>query len=369
MQCLEKYRALITQIPKVQLANLPTPLMEMPRLSKMLGGPRIWIKRDDSTGLSFGGSKVRSLEYTLADAINKGANTIVTVGDAQSNHGRLATAAARKLGLKAVLVLATYAKPKKYEGNLRLCSILGADIRFTTWHKHGKMVAQTIKEVSDKGDIPYFLPWGGTTPIGIIGHINTAIELQTQANDIGFRIGDIIHASTSGGLQIGLTLGNKMMRTDARVSGIVAILNGRETILQNYMLMTNDICRILNIDLTWKAEDLSFTNFYSEGIDNKRADHQKITNAIELIARTEGIILDPTYSGKAMAILIDMVKQKRFNKEDNIIFIHTGGTPALFVQQRMYLLPIYSNAIRLYKKYGKKYRLMRWLRNTLPING
>jgi len=340
----------------------------MSRLSNILGGPRIWIKRDDSTGLAFGGSKVRALEYTLADAISKGADTIITMGEIQSNHTRLTAAAARKLGLKAELVIAADAEPRKYEGNLYLCRILGADIRYATWSEHSALVEQTVREVNEKGNIPYILPFGGSSAIGIIAYINASIELQAQAKDMGIEVGHIIHASTSGGLQTGLTLGNKMMGTNTKVIGVGASRNSRKIVMEKYMQITADICRILNIDLTWKAEDLSLINYYSEENDDTLTDQQRIMNAIMLVAQTEGIVLDPEYTGKAMAVLIDMVKEKHFKKKDNVVFIHTGGTPALFVQTGVRPYPIQDTVIRLYRKYGRQYRLVKWFRNILPVS-
>ncbi len=171
----EKMVISIEKLPRVKLANLPTPLEKMTRLSRILEGPKIWIKRDDCTGLAFGGSKVRALEFTMADAINKGADTVITTGDLQSNHARLTAAAARKLGLKAVLVLEGR-KPERYEGNLLLSHILGADIRFGYDHDLNK----TAKELEDEGHVTYIVPSGGLSPIEQSG-TSMPRELQTQA--------------------------------------------------------------------------------------------------------------------------------------------------------------------------------------------
>ncbi len=323
------------------------------------------MKRDDSIGLAFGGSKVRALEFTLADAIKKGADTIVTMGESQSNHARLTAAAARKLGLKAVLVLAA-ARPKKYEGNLLLCDILGADIRFAGWPEHEKAVERTVKELKNTGHVPYILPFGGSSPIGAIAYINAALELEAQARDMSFEISHVIHATASGGLQTGLTMANRMMSTNTRVTGVASSMNSRRIVTHKYSLLAGDICRILNIDLNFGAEDLSLIDHFSEKNHNTAYDEKKIMNAITLVAQTEGVILDPEYSGKAMAVLIDLVKQNKFDRDDNVVFIHTGGTPALFVQPCAGPGSVSSGFIRLYRTYGKRFKLMRWLRDALP---
>lgn len=359
---------MITQLPRVKLGNLPTPLEEMGRLSEILGGPRIWIKRDDYTGLVFGGSKVRALEFTLADAINKGADTIVTMGEIQSNHTRLTTAAARKLGLNVVLVIVGKAKRKRYEGNLLLCDILGADIRFASWSELKAMVKQTVKELNDNGHVPYVLPFGGLLPIGTIGFVNAAFELQAQVSDMGLKISHIVHATATGGTQAGLTVGNRILGARTKIVGVASDAYSKNTVTQKYLLLASDICRILNIHLTCGAEDLLLIDHFSEENHNGAIDENKIMNTIRLVAETEGVILDPEYTGKAMAVLIDMVKRNRFDRRDNVVFIHTGGTPALFTQRGVLSFPIPSGVIRLYRKYGRRYKLVRWLRNIIPVS-
>jgi len=348
----EKMAISIEKLPRVKLANLPTPLEEMPRLSKILEGPKIWIKRDDCTGLAFGGSKVRALEFTMADAIDKGADTIITIGSFQSNHARLTAAASRKLGLRAVLVLRGE-KPKKYEGNLLLDYILGADIRFVKekWRELPNTVKKIAKELKDEGRIPYILPAGGSSPIGTIGYIDVVTELQTQAKNIGLEIDYVVHATGSGGTLAGLTVGNRMLNTNMKVigiinTGIIGIITAgiKKRLIHKTLKIANNVCKILNMDITLESKDLSLIYNYTE--------EKRIINAIMLVAQTEGILLDPNYTGKAMATLIDMVKEKKFDKEDNIVFIHTGGTPALFVHSRTRPSPLPDSFINLHRKIG-----------------
>lgn len=356
----EKMAISIKKLPRARLANLPTPLEEMTRLSRILAGPKIWIKRDDCTGLTFGGSKVRALEFAMADAINKGADTVITTGDLQSNHAHLTAAAARKLGLKAVLVLEGR-KPKKYEGNLLLSHILGADIRFGYGYD---MLKKTTKELKDEGHVTYIVPSGGSSPIGTIGYVNAALELQTQAKDIRLEIDYIAHATASGGTQTGLTVGNKMLNTNTKVIGVTTSVGiKRERLIQRISQLASDVCKILNADITLEPEDLCLVDYYSEEKYDTATDQKRTMNAIMLVAQTEGILLDPIYTGKAMAVLIDMAKQRMFDKEDNVVFIHTGGTPALSVHSRAPPFPLPYSFVRLYSKYT----FLRRFRDILPL--
>jgi L-cysteate sulfo-lyase len=324
----------------------------MPNLSRILDGPQIWIKRDDLTGLAFGGSKARALEYTIADAIEKGADTLITIGSLQSNHARLTAAAARKMGLKAVLLLQGE-KPKEYEGNLLLDHILGADIRFVKvrWRELSLRVKKVAKELQHEGRIPYILPAGGSSPIWTIGYVNLATELQNQAKNLGFKIDYIINATASGGTLTGLTVGNKLLNAKMKAIGIVGrdlvgIL--REWIWKRLNRKTLNIainvCRIMNLKFTFKLEDFSFIYNLPE--------KNRILNTIMLVAQTEGVFLDPIYTGNAMTTLIDMIKQKKFDKKDKIVFIHTGGTPTLFVKSHTETYPFPNCLFSLYRKAG-----------------
>jgi len=318
----------ISKIPRVNLVDLPTPFQEMPRLSKCLNGPKLWIKRDDCTGLAFGGNKERKMEFALADALHRRADVVITTGDIQSNHARATTAAAKKLGLKAILVLRGK-KPKNYSGNLLLDYLLGADIRFVqVGSQESRSIMEEIAEkVKKEGHIPYIIPGGASYPTGAVAYVNAMAELLTQANDIGIKVNYLVHAAGSGGTQAGLILANKTLKTNVKTLGMCVEPDG-DHLAEKTVEIANGSAKILGSKETVNLKDVVLIEDYvgqGYGVLTK-----EVTKAIKLAAQTEGILLDPVYTGKAMAGLIDMIKQRRFEKNDNVVFIHTGGTPALF---------------------------------------
>lgn len=321
----------IGKLPRIRLANLPTPLEEMPRLSKVLGGPRLWIKRDDYTGLALGGNKVRKLEFVMADAINKGANVVITTGDVQSNHARATAAAASKLGVKAVLVL--YGEePKECDGNLLLDHIFGADIRFVPDGVDVPAIMRDIaKELESEGHTPYTIPSGASYPVGAVGYVNAALEMLEQANDMGMEINYVVHAVGSGGTQAGLVLGNKALNTKVRVVGI-SVGPRRDPLAKRTAEIANGISKMLSMDTTVNPDEILIMDDYvgEEHVTSAR----EVVNAIRLVARTEGILLDPEYTGVAMAGLIDLIKKGHFETQNNVVFIHTGGTPIIFAHKK-----------------------------------
>jgi len=318
----------ISKISRVNLANLPTPFQTMPRLSKCLNGPKLWIKRDDCIGLAFGGNKERKMEFVMGDAIKNHADVVITPGDIQSNHARATAAAARKLGLKAILVLRGK-KPENYNGNLLLDYLLGADIRFVqaNWQEMPPMLEEVAGEVRKKGHVPYIISGGASYPIGALAYVNAMAELLTQANDIGIEINYIIHAAGSGGTQAGLVLGNKILESKVKILGI-CVEPDSDYLARRTAEIASGVAEILGSRETINVNDVILVEDYvgkGYGVLTK-----EVAEAIKLVAQTEGILLDPVYTGKAMAGLIDMIKQRRFEKNNNIVFIHTGGTPALF---------------------------------------
>lgn len=356
-------------LPRVHLANLPTPLEEMPRLSAALGGPRLWIKRDDLTGLALGGSKVRALELTLADALHQGADTIVTMGEVQSNHARLTAAGARKLGLEVVLVIAAPAEPSHVQGNLLLSRLLGAQVRFASWSEHSRTVERTLQELQDRGRVPYVLPFGGSSPIGAIAYIHAALELQRQAQDLGLALDHVVHATASGGLQIGLTIGNRMLAARTKVTGVGTAWNTRQTLLSKCLPLVGEIRRVWNVEATLDPQDLALVDFHPVVGGDADGAEKRIRDAIALVAQTEGILLDPEYTGKAMAVLIDMVRHGQFDRTDTVVFLHTGGTPALFVRPPARWSAGPCGFLQALRSRGKKSRAWRWCRDTLRHRG
>ncbi|MBE0520592.1 D-cysteine desulfhydrase family protein, partial [Candidatus Bathyarchaeota archaeon] len=321
-----KLETVIEGLPRIKLANLPTPLEEMPRLSKLLGGPKIWIKRDDLTGLAFGGNKVRKLEFEMADAVKQGADVIVAGGVIQSNHALATTVAARRLGMKVVLLLRGE-EPQEYTGNLLLDHIFGAEIRFiqAEWHESAEITRNVVEELKGKGYTPYAVPF--SSPLGSVGYVNAVLELQEQAKRMNLKVDCLVHAAGSGGTQAGLIVGNKALETGIDVIGI-ATESDDDWLLNTTTQIADECARLLHLDLTVTRDDVKILyDYVGEGY---RILGEKLKETIKLVARTEGVLLDPVYTVKAVAGLIDMVKQGRFEKHENIVFLHTGGTPAIF---------------------------------------
>lgn len=329
MKTLKTLKGRLGKVPRVRLANLPTPLEEMPRLTKLLKGPRLWIKRDDCTGLAFGGNKERKSEFVMADALNRKADVVITTGAAQSNHARATAAAARKVGLKPVLILRG-AKPRSYDGNLLLDYLLGANIRFISEEdsSYGRAnpMEKIAEELRNEGHTPYIIPGGASYPVGAVSYVNAMLELLAQAQERNLEIDCIAHAAGSGGTQAGLVLANKALETGIDVKGICVEPN-TEWLTRETVKIVNGTAKLLNMDLTLGPDDVNLVDEYA---GEYGALTSEASETIKLVAKTEGILLDPVYTGKAMAGLIDMIKHGRFKKDDNLVFIHTGGTPALF---------------------------------------
>ena len=325
----------LDRFPRVRLGHLPTPLEPMARLSARLGGPKLWIKRDDCTGLATGGNKTRKLEFLVADALAQGADTLITLGALQSNHARQTAAAAAKLGLKCVLVLeervSQATNAYRHNGNVLLDRLLGAELRYVP--RDSSMTAATrtaAEEVWHAGGKPYVIPGGGSNAIGALGYVGCALEILQQAAGLGIRIDRAVHATGSSGMQAGLIAGFDGMRSGVRVLGITV---GRPRDNQE-----KNIARLL--DETWAHLGMMGTAPHDniEANDNYFGEAYGIPTpamkeAVGLLAETEGVLLDPVYSGKAMAGLIDLVRQGTFNKDENVVFIHTGGQAGLFAYE------------------------------------
>ena len=321
----------IDRFPRVRLVNLPTPLQKMPRLTKALNGPQLWIKRDDCTGLAFGGNKERKTEFAMGDALSRKADIVITAGPVQSNHSRATAAAASRLGLKVILVLSGE-EPKTYDGNLLLDWLLGAEIRFL----HGKVKklgrGQFMEEIAEdlrkKGHVPYVIPGGASYPPGAIAYANAMLELFKQARLNDFEIDQVVHAAGSGGTQAGLVLANKILGTKTDVVGISAEPNLKDELVKKTIEIANATAKTLHAGVAVDSDDIILNEDYAgEAYDVPTSE---ALDAISLVAKTEGILLDPIYTGRAMAGLIDLIRRCLFRKDDNVVFLHSGGTPALF---------------------------------------
>lgn len=319
----------LSKIPRIPIAHLPTPLEEMPRLSQHLGGPRLLIKRDDQTGLAFGGNKTRKLEYFLADALVQGADTLVTLGAAQSNHVRQTAAAAVKFGLEAVLLMRG-PQPKDQNGNLLLDHLLGAELR---WLPPGdyplspEVSEPTLEQLRGAGKKPYLIPYGGTNELGIIGYVAAIREILGQLQDKGLRAERMVLAASSGGTQTGLLLGKKLFGYDGEIIGI-SVASPKEQLVSDMVELAQRTIARWRWPISISPDDFTVFDDYLGGGYGVMWIPE--VEAIRLVARTEGILLDPVYTGRTMAGLIDLIRRGIFRRGETILFWHTGGTPALF---------------------------------------
>lgn len=314
-------------LPRLRLAHLPTPLEEMPNLRQRLKGPRLLIKRDDQTGLATGGNKTRKLEYLMADALAQGADTIVTLGAAQSNHARQTAAAAAKLGLRAVLLLRGEEPPLR-TGNLLLDSLLEAEVRWLGDTHPGRVnVEPVMKELRERGLKPYLIPYGASNEIGVLGYIQAMKELLEQLKEKGKKADYMVLASSSGGTQVGLVLGAKIYGYEGKIIGISVDLK-KEALLNRLTNLARATIACWGFDLSLNRDDFIVYDDYLGGGYGVLGPPE--VEAIRLLAGTEAILLDPVYTGRAMAGLIDLIRRGAFRPNEVVIFWHTGGTSALF---------------------------------------
>ena len=311
-------------IERLPLAHLPTPIEELNALSDLLAGPRIFIKRDDLTGLGMGGNKTRKLEYLLSDAVSKGCKTLITTGAIQSNHCRQVAAAAAKLGLSCILVLAGE-EPDRYQGNLILDMLSGAEIVFTEKNKRDQTLAEVFEKASTEGKRPYLIPYGGSNAIGALGYYYAMRELLQQGLDPDW----VVFASSSGGTQAGLVIGARHYGYTGKLLGIS--IEFSSSVFSNQIAqLANQAAELLECDCSVTSDDILINDQYC------LAGYGVITaaeiEAISFFARHGGILLDPVYTGRAAAGLLDLIRNGYFKPSDKILFWHTGGTPALFAE-------------------------------------
>ena len=322
----------LARFPRLRLAHLPTPLEPLPRLSKELGGPEIWIKRDDCTGLSTGGNKTRKLEFLMAEAEAQGAELIMTQGATQSNHARQTAAAAAKLGMACHLLLEdrTGSKDPNYNhnGNVFLDTLHGAtyEKRPGGLDMNAEMEAVAAK-FRQEGRKVYAIPGGGSNPTGALGYANCAFEMVGQANDMGLAIDHIVHATGSAGTQAGLVVGLKAINAGIPLLGI-SVRAPRAKQEENVFALAQATEAKLGLKSVVNRTDVVANGDYvGEGYGIPAPD---TIAAIEMFAQLEGILLDPVYSGKGAAGLIDLIRKGHFKQGERVVFLHTGGSAALF---------------------------------------
>ncbi|WP_438950721.1 D-cysteine desulfhydrase family protein [Psychrobacter submarinus] len=316
-------------LPKASLGYFPTPLIELTRLSKTLGGPNIYMKRDDNTGLALGGNKTRKLEYIIGDALAKGADTVITAGAIQSNHCRQTAGAAASLGLECHLVLGGE-EPEQPQGNLLLDKVYGCHIHWTGENRKGEDIPALVAQLKAEGKKPYVIPYGGSNELGAVAFIEAYKELNAQREALKVDFSHIIFASSSGATHAGLMLGNKILQTHSQIVGINIDKGEMDKVPfdEHIVSLANSTAQLIAADYQFTADDLILNSDYVGDGYGVIGELEK--EAIALTAQNEGILLDPVYTGRAMGGLIDMIRTEQIKATDNVLFWHTGGAPALF---------------------------------------
>ena len=321
----------LQDFPRVALCHQPTALEEMPRLTAALGGPRLWIKRDDCTGLASGGNKTRKLEFLVADALEKGADMLVTQGAVQSNHVRQTAAAACKFGLDCHVLLERRVPDRApdYEstGNVLLDHIFGTSIEFRPagLDMNAEALAVTVA-LEAAGRKPYFIPGGGSNEIGALGYVSCALELLEQIEQNQLDVGWIVLASGSSGTHAGMLAGLHFAGSDIPVMGISVRHPTKKQIEVVYKLAASTAALLSDEPLSIEKVIVD-DGYVGAGYGQPT---EGTLDAISLIARREGVLLDPVYSGKGLAGLIGLSGQGFFEAEKDVVFLHTGGSAALF---------------------------------------
>jgi D-cysteine desulfhydrase len=319
----------IETLPRFRLAQLPTPIERLDRLSGELGGPDLLIKRDDLTGLALGGNKARKLEFLVGQALEQGADTLVTAGAAQSNHCRQTAAAAAKAGLKCELILNSQ-KPILQNGNLLLDELLGAKCHWIERPQFPVKLSELPEQLRAQGRKPYVIGIGGSNGVGATGYVLAMIELEGQLRTIQHRLDHIVFASSSGGTQAGMVLGAQLAGFGGQLHGVSVDKDNleREAYEEEVAQIANECAQYIGSDIRLTKQHIKVVYGYTgEGygvVSNLERE------AIRLMARNEGIILDPVYTGRAFGGLLDLIRKGAFKRGESVLFWHTGGAPALF---------------------------------------
>jgi D-cysteine desulfhydrase family pyridoxal phosphate-dependent enzyme len=319
-------RGAVMNISRLRFAHLPTPIEALPRLSDALGGPRLAIKRDDQTGLAFGGNKTRKLEFLVAEARDQGAKTLISGGALQSNHCRQTAAAAARFGFKCILVL-TGDMAEQPSGNLFLDELFGAEIVHVAERKvRDRILQETFDRAAKEGMKPYLVPYGGSNPTGALGYafaIKELVEQKVQADWIVF-------ATSSGGTHAGLVLGQRMFGYKGSVLGI-SVDESEEWLKEHVSDLALLASEKMGKRIEFTPHDvLANANYCSAGYGVLTELERE---AIRLFATCEGLLLDPVYTGRAAAGMIDLIRKGFFKKDETVLFLHTGGQPALFAAE------------------------------------
>ncbi len=312
---------------RLNLFDRPTPLHELPRLQKAIGcSPRVFVKRDDLTQSGLGGNKNRKLDFTLPEAVAQGADVIITWAGVQSNHCRQTLAAAKKLGLECHLVL-TGQEPEVKQGNLLYFSLLKAKLHFISDGEPSKVAQEIAEDLAKKGRKPYIVPIGASTPLGALGYVESTKEVLEQAQQFGVKFGHAFLATGSAGTQAGIEVETRIKCPSMKVHG-VSVSRDAASQKKSVARVANGTFDFLGVDKHVAPDDIIVHDQYYGG---QYAVPTKAGNdAIRLVAETEGILLDPVYTGKAMSGMIDMLRKAQLDDAEAVLFFHTGGYPAIF---------------------------------------
>ncbi|HHY75312.1 MAG TPA: D-cysteine desulfhydrase family protein [Firmicutes bacterium] len=329
--------------PRAKLAETPTPFEEAPRFSKAVGGPKIFLKRDDATGLALGGNKARKLELLMGEALKAGADTVITCGGPQSNHARMTAAAARKLGLHPVLVL-DGDDPGTRQGNLLIDHLLGAEIIFSGERSSGELLDEVRGRVAARGRKPYVIPLGGSSPLGALAYIECVEEIVSQCRQFGIAPKALYVAAGSVGTLAGLIMGKVVFEAGFSVKGI-AVSPGADAKAERTVGLMEDAISLLKSRAPLSGAPAGLSRLFDLSREDLRGlvsvDESQVgegyaipteagLEAIRLLARSEGVLTDPVYTGKALAGLIKDARSGMYSEDDSLIFVHTGGVPADF---------------------------------------
>ncbi len=322
----------LARFSRVHLAHLPTPLEFLENLSRALGGPDIYIKRDDCTGLATGGNKTRKLEFLIADALDKKADIIITQGAVQSNHARQTVAAALKYGMACEILLENRTGSTEHDylesGNVFLDKLFGARVTHFPKDTNMDQAMETRAEaLRSEGKNPYIIPGGGSNEIGALGYVDCALETLTQANDMGLRIDHFVTATGSAGTQAGLVVGLEATHSQIPLLGIGVRAPKQEQEEKVYQLACKTAEYMGIPGVVDRDKVIADSNYVGGGYG---VPTDSMVEAVTLMAREEAILMDPVYSGKGLAGLIDYIRNGRFEKNQNVVFLHTGGSAALF---------------------------------------
>ena len=313
-------------VSRLNFAHLPTPVETLPRVSEALRGPQLLIKRDDLTGLAFGGNKTRKLEFLVAEARDQGAKTLISGGALQSNHCRQTAAAAARFGFKCILVLAGE-MPKHPSANLLLDDLFGAEIvRVADRNDRDRVLQETFDRAINQGMKPYLVPYGGSNPTGALGYVFAMKELVEQKLHPDW----IVFATSSGGTHAGLLLGQHVFGHRGKLLGI-SVDESEEWLRNHVSELASSTSEKLGKRIDFTPDDvLANANYCSSGYGVLTEPERE---AIRLFATCEGLLLDPVYTGRAAAGMIDLIRKGFFKKDETVLFLHTGGQPALFADQ------------------------------------